>query len=273
MNYQLTYDALIHRAKLRAITGYTERHHIVPKCLGGDDHSGNLVNLTAKEHFVAHHLLFRIHPHNSKLAYSFKRFVQGDGNEKQPRYAGKISAKEYARIKNLALEAIRAGARNSGLRAVSSGHLQRISALPKVVDKEANKLQLDSVRHKAVKASLAVGSASLGGKSSAQKGIPSVAGKAGGKITSEQGISQDNFRKAAAANRAKSDLRFSLELAAAGFNEDNLPSLEQAKNNKLRFYYGSVCKKHPELKGKRVTNSRSCHQCILDNKQKRRKNA
>ncbi len=36
---------------------YYERHHIIPRCLDGGDGPDNLVLLTAKEHYVVHHLL------------------------------------------------------------------------------------------------------------------------------------------------------------------------------------------------------------------------
>lgn len=36
---------------------YHEKHHILPRCLGGEDCSENIVTLTAKEHFIAHLLL------------------------------------------------------------------------------------------------------------------------------------------------------------------------------------------------------------------------
>lgn len=36
---------------------YCEQHHIVPKCLGGADSLDNLVNLTPREHYIAHLLL------------------------------------------------------------------------------------------------------------------------------------------------------------------------------------------------------------------------
>ncbi|WP_455918642.1 NUMOD3 domain-containing DNA-binding protein [Ensifer canadensis] len=36
---------------------YYERHHIIPKCMGGSDAKSNLVLLTADEHFRAHWLL------------------------------------------------------------------------------------------------------------------------------------------------------------------------------------------------------------------------
>ena len=62
MNYQKIYDRLIEKARFRVeIDGYFEVHHIVPKSLGGSNHSSNLVKLTAREHFIAHCLLARIH--------------------------------------------------------------------------------------------------------------------------------------------------------------------------------------------------------------------
>jgi hypothetical protein len=62
MNYVLAYQKLIAHAQKRVcINGYVERHHVLPKSLGGTDDSSNLVALTAREHFIAHMLLARIH--------------------------------------------------------------------------------------------------------------------------------------------------------------------------------------------------------------------
>ena len=71
MNYQRIYDQIIDRAKERELQGYKEKHHIVPKCLGGSDDSSNLAELTAREHFVCHHLLTKIHPGNNKIFFAF----------------------------------------------------------------------------------------------------------------------------------------------------------------------------------------------------------
>lgn len=49
----------------------SERHHILPKCLGGIDSKDNLIYLTPREHFVAHKLLTEENPHDSKLQYSY----------------------------------------------------------------------------------------------------------------------------------------------------------------------------------------------------------
>lgn len=67
MNYHLHYNKLIERAKTREITGYYEKHHVVPRCLGGLDIKENLVNLTPEEHYVAHQLLVKMHPGNFAL--------------------------------------------------------------------------------------------------------------------------------------------------------------------------------------------------------------
>jgi hypothetical protein len=39
---------------------YTERHHIIPKSLGGDNSKENLIRLSAREHFLVHWLLTKM---------------------------------------------------------------------------------------------------------------------------------------------------------------------------------------------------------------------
>lgn len=57
------------------MSGYTEKHHIIPKCMGGTDELNNLVMLSARQHFVVHLLLpkMAILPvYRGKLAYALK---------------------------------------------------------------------------------------------------------------------------------------------------------------------------------------------------------
>lgn len=70
MLYVNHYNKLIDRARNRLLEGYCERHHIVPRCMGGDDSSENLVRLTAEEHYVAHQLLVKMHPNEPKLIFA-----------------------------------------------------------------------------------------------------------------------------------------------------------------------------------------------------------
>jgi hypothetical protein len=50
---------------------YCERHHILPKCMGGTDDNENLIDLYAREHFEAHKLLAQENPNNHKLVYAW----------------------------------------------------------------------------------------------------------------------------------------------------------------------------------------------------------
>ena len=60
--YTKCYYKIIDRALSREIDSkkYYEKHHIVPKSLGGDNSKSNLVYLSAKEHFVCHLLLTKM---------------------------------------------------------------------------------------------------------------------------------------------------------------------------------------------------------------------
>lgn len=73
MNYQYHYDELIRtRGKLDKPKGvYTEGHHIIPKSMGGTDEDNNIVYLSAREHYVAHFLLWKIH-RNMEMTYAFR---------------------------------------------------------------------------------------------------------------------------------------------------------------------------------------------------------
>ena len=67
MNYNNIYNNLIFTRKSRGLNkkvldGYYEKHHIIPKCLGGKDILENYVLLTFREHIIAHKLLLKIYP-------------------------------------------------------------------------------------------------------------------------------------------------------------------------------------------------------------------
>ncbi len=70
MDYELHYSTLIERGQARLLEGYSENHHIIPRCIGGSDDPENLVRLTPEEHYVAHQLLVKMNPGNEKLVYA-----------------------------------------------------------------------------------------------------------------------------------------------------------------------------------------------------------
>lgn len=70
MDYSRIYINLIENSFSRKLDCYTEKHHIVPKCMGGDDKPRNIAILTPEEHYLAHQLLAKIYPDNKKLIYA-----------------------------------------------------------------------------------------------------------------------------------------------------------------------------------------------------------
>ena len=78
MNYLKHHDALIIRARSRIIDGYTEKHHIIPRCMAGTDDITNIVNLTPEEHFVAHQLLVKLYPLVPELAMAVRYMCVGN---------------------------------------------------------------------------------------------------------------------------------------------------------------------------------------------------
>jgi hypothetical protein len=62
MDYRKIYNSIVSQGKNRLFEGYTESHHVIPRCMGGTDDPKNLVNLTAEEHYVCHQLLVKIYP-------------------------------------------------------------------------------------------------------------------------------------------------------------------------------------------------------------------
>src|SRR5665213_2874404 len=68
MNYAKHYQTLIERAENRTLDCYSERHHVVPRCM--DKSSKHTVRLTPEEHFVAHQLLVKMYPEHYGLAYA-----------------------------------------------------------------------------------------------------------------------------------------------------------------------------------------------------------
>jgi hypothetical protein len=86
--YTKWYNTLISNAKTRKIdsTQTYEKHHIIPKCLGGDNTSENLVKLFPKEHYIAHLLLTRMieGPLQQKLYFAWWRMMHS--NNRTTRY-------------------------------------------------------------------------------------------------------------------------------------------------------------------------------------------
>jgi hypothetical protein len=85
--YSKCYFRIIEKAKSRKLDNiYVEEHHILPKSLGGNNSTENLVLLTAREHFVCHLLLVKsvLPDYKKKMNYAFWRMCNGSKNRYKP---------------------------------------------------------------------------------------------------------------------------------------------------------------------------------------------
>jgi len=97
--YTGIYYKIIERAKLRNIVGYVEKHHIIPRSLGGTNKKDNIVSLTAREHFICHWLLTKMvnsTKHKYQMWNAFSCMLYRENNN-QSRY--KISSRTFENIK------------------------------------------------------------------------------------------------------------------------------------------------------------------------------
>ena len=97
--YSKLYYKITSNAKQRIIEGYTELHHIIPQSLGGSNDKENLVELTAREHFICHWLLIKMTDgeDRSKMLYALNGMKAE--NRYQQRYHTKITARVYEKYR------------------------------------------------------------------------------------------------------------------------------------------------------------------------------
>ena len=71
--------------------GYFEKHHIIPKSLGGSNDPINLVKLSAREHYICHLLLVRMTEGTSrtKMRYAAWMMVKNNHHQNRPAITGR----------------------------------------------------------------------------------------------------------------------------------------------------------------------------------------
>lgn len=82
MDYKKHYNLIVERARARNSVEFGEKHHIIPRCLGGSDDTENIVELTPEEHYVCHQLLVKIHPNNDSLIFAAAMMIPNRPNNK-----------------------------------------------------------------------------------------------------------------------------------------------------------------------------------------------
>ncbi len=99
--YYYIYNSIITNSKLQyrnKENSYYESHHIIPKCMGGEDDSCNLVLLTAREHYICHHLLTKFTNHD-KIHYAFWAMCNQSNSNQERNYIVTSHIYEKAKIK------------------------------------------------------------------------------------------------------------------------------------------------------------------------------
>ena len=99
--YNKTYYSIISRAQSRTkLDVPIEKHHIVPKSIGGSNDKSNLVSLTLREHFICHKLLIKITSgkNRNKMVYALWKMCHSTKSRKT---AFKLTARTYEAVKIL----------------------------------------------------------------------------------------------------------------------------------------------------------------------------
>jgi hypothetical protein len=97
--YSQYYYNIIHRAQSRVVLpDIIEKHHIIPKSLGGSNDKNNLVCLTPKEHFVCHLLLTKMceGKHKQKMVYALWAIMNLCNNHQ---YRKQVKGRLYEQIR------------------------------------------------------------------------------------------------------------------------------------------------------------------------------
>lgn len=93
MDYNRIYQNLV-APKDRCLE-VKETHHILPKSLGGTDDTDNLVDLTPKEHYIAHRLLVKITEGEDRQKMAFALWRMTNKGEATNAHAYEKVRKEY----------------------------------------------------------------------------------------------------------------------------------------------------------------------------------
>jgi hypothetical protein len=144
--YTHWYYNIINAAVSRTtVTDYAEKHHIIPRSLGGNNSASNLVNLTAKEHFVCHCLLTKmVWEDTAKIKMHNAAFQMTIKSSNQERY--KITASKYEILKRNKSAAMMGN--TYGCRPMSEETKRKISNAKKGVSVGKGKKMSDEAKKK-----------------------------------------------------------------------------------------------------------------------------
>lgn len=98
--YHRWYNAIISKRLNFKPNGYSETHHITPRCLGGLDNKDNLVELTAREHYICHLLLVKMFEANKTYVIKLlKAFVMMSCCKNENQHRTGFNSRVYSNYK------------------------------------------------------------------------------------------------------------------------------------------------------------------------------
>lgn len=143
----IKYDDFIEKCKIAnesiTVDVYTERHHIIPKYMGGSNDSSNIIRLTYRQHILAHLLLYRKYRNIEDLtAYKLMKSLKHERKSiicKMIGYRHKMTGHIYRlgnfnkttnRINTIKTkDSLRAGGKRAGQIAKETGQINRIKTI------------------------------------------------------------------------------------------------------------------------------------------------
>jgi len=134
--YTRWYYNIIQRAKSRKSTTdvYIEKHHIVPRSLGGDNQQENIVSLTAKEHFICHMLLVKMTTGKSKRSMAYAAWQMTNIDSRQ-RYSP--TSRIYSLLKKNLSETYK-GVPKTKIHWLGKSHSAQTKTLQSTIKKSSN---------------------------------------------------------------------------------------------------------------------------------------
>lgn len=188
--YTKWYFDIVTHARHRTITEYVEKHHIIPKSIGGSNLPDNIVRLTMREHFVCHQLLIRMLSGEDKykMTHAAWRLAHQKGQ--------KITSKQYENLKTVRSKEM-TGRKNPGVSAALTGRKVPLDVIAKrVATVTGVKRPATSIALKG-KSNPAVSAALTGRKQSAEsvkKRSESLKGKPSGALGRKQSEEEKRLR-------------------------------------------------------------------------------
>ena len=136
LDYRKIYNNIISHRQTNLITeGYSERHHILPRSLGGLDEDTNLVRLTAREHFICHCLLAKMYKKYTFEWYKMNHslLMMKSSSNKQTRYMNSYLYEQFRKNFSGVMREVQTGHSNSqyGTRWIHSLTERRSQKIPK----------------------------------------------------------------------------------------------------------------------------------------------